>query len=91
MPGVVAANSLAAALIGGHVRPTWASPGTLQDRRFTCGYCVTFVGPHQGYYTSGLERIYICPSCGQPVATGPEGYQFRRNHRYPGTSVKVAV
>jgi hypothetical protein len=75
MAGIVAANSLAAALAGGSVPPTWAGVATIQDRRFTCAYCATFVGPHQGYYTSGPERIYICPSCGQPSYFSATGAQ----------------
>lgn len=35
MPGVVAADSLAAALAGGPYRPTWHNVARFNDRRFT--------------------------------------------------------
>jgi hypothetical protein len=75
MPGVVAADSLAAALAGGAYRPTWYNVARFNDRRFTCGYCATFVGPHEGYSAQNQERIYICPSCGQPSYFSATGAQ----------------
>jgi hypothetical protein len=76
MAGTVAANSLGEALAGRPAPPAWAGVATINDRRFSCAYCATFVGPHQGYYTSGPERIYICPSCGQPSYFSATGAQM---------------
>jgi len=75
MAGVVAAQSLGAALANATPRPTWINLTSFNDRRFTCGFCGTFVGPHEGYSGHGQDRIYICPACGRPSYFSATGAQ----------------
>ncbi len=64
----------------------WSGLMELDKTKYTCGFCVSTVGPNRGYvygrdYFEGFieieQTILICPNCNQPT-------HFRNGEQTPG-------
>jgi hypothetical protein len=49
----------------------WDNTKAIESLSFTCGHCGKIVASNQGYASSDLHRIRVCPHCTKPSFFGP--------------------